>query len=357
MAMPRPRWPHLLREVSRHGTVRWVVRIGHGPRIALGGGYGTKEFEAAYHAAIENLERDTGTAQRARNSMGTLSWLVARYQASSEWGSFSKATQKKRACFYKNTLDTAGEMPYAEITPRHIRDGMETRKATPSQANNWRDAMSKLFAWAVENEFIPTNPTEGVRRVRERKTGGFVAWTEADINAFEQRWSVGRRERLAFALLFHTGLRRGDIARLGRQQIRASSFYLRTEKTGAAVTIPIHPELQRCMDATRIGFTFIAAENGRPLTKEAFGRWFGKACREAGVKASPCHGLRKFAAANLVNAGVSEAELDAIMGWSPGSGMSRVYTRGRDTERLARQAANKLATSYSQPNSKVGNEN
>ena len=77
------------------------------------------------------------------------------------------------------------------------------------------------------------------------------------------------------------------------------------------------------------------------MTKESFGNWFGKACRTAGVNKS-AHGLRKLAATRLANAGVSEAELDAIMGWTPGSGMSRVYTRNRDTERLARQAAKKL---------------
>jgi hypothetical protein len=44
--MPRPRWPHLLREVSRHGTVRWVVRVGHGPRTPITAAYGSPEFEA-----------------------------------------------------------------------------------------------------------------------------------------------------------------------------------------------------------------------------------------------------------------------------------------------------------------------
>ena len=77
------------------------------------------------------------------------------------------------------------------------------------------------------------------------------------------------------------------------------------------------------------------------MTKESFGNWFGKACRAAAVNKS-AHGLRKLAATRLIDAGVSEAELDAIMGWTPGSGMSRRYTRTRDTERLARQAAQKL---------------
>jgi hypothetical protein len=50
--MPRPRPKHLLREVSRHGTVRWVVRIGQGPRIPMPGQYGSPEFNAAYPAAV-----------------------------------------------------------------------------------------------------------------------------------------------------------------------------------------------------------------------------------------------------------------------------------------------------------------
>ena len=47
--MPRARWPHLLREVSRHRTVRRVVRLGHhGPKIRITEPYGTLEFEKAY---------------------------------------------------------------------------------------------------------------------------------------------------------------------------------------------------------------------------------------------------------------------------------------------------------------------
>jgi hypothetical protein len=57
----------------------------------------------------------------------------------------------------------------------------------------------------------------------------------------------------------------------------------------------------------------------------------------------------------------SEAELDAIMGWSPGSGMSCNYTRRRDAEKLAGRAVDKLqenepSTSYAHPDQKVGRE-
>ena len=51
--MPRPRPPHLHREVTRHGKTVWYVRVGRGKR---GSGskaeFGTPDFDAEYRAAI-----------------------------------------------------------------------------------------------------------------------------------------------------------------------------------------------------------------------------------------------------------------------------------------------------------------
>ena len=77
--MPRPRPPHLVRQVTRHGAVVWYVRVGKGQRIRLRNDYGTPEFEAEYQAAI------SGAAQPARRSTvkaGSLSWLIERYRES-----------------------------------------------------------------------------------------------------------------------------------------------------------------------------------------------------------------------------------------------------------------------------------
>lgn len=35
--MPRPRPPHLQRQVTQHGKVVWYVRIGRGPRVRIRG--------------------------------------------------------------------------------------------------------------------------------------------------------------------------------------------------------------------------------------------------------------------------------------------------------------------------------
>ena len=336
--MPRPRWPHLLREVSRHGTVRWVVRVGHGPRTPIKAPFGTPEFEAAYHAAIRGED-----VQRPRQGRATLGWLIARYQASSAWTSLAEATRRQRANIFRHVLDGAGDMPFAEVTRADILAGRERRASTPSQANNFLNTMRAAFKWAIENDFLTKDPTEGVKIIKRPKTGGFREAIEEDIARFEARWPLGTRERLALTVFLETGLRRGDAATLGRQHVKDGMISIRTEKTGQVVRIPVSAALAVAIEATpSAGLVFIAKADGAPMSKESLGNWFHEACVAANARFS-AHGLRKAAAARLVDLGLTEAELEQIMGWAPGSGMARMYTKRRNANILAERAAAKVA--------------
>ena len=354
--MPRPRWPHLLREVSRHGTVRWVVRIGHGPRKPIVAAYGTPEFEAAYHAAVRG---DAAPAPRAGRS-DSLEWLWDRHRDSSAWAALSEATRRQRVNLMRPTIKAAGAMPFASVERAHVIQGREDRARTPSQANNWLNTMRSLFAWAKENGFVTADPTEGVKIVKRPKTGGFREGTEDEIAKFEARWPVGTRERLALTIFLETGLRRGDAAALGRQHIRDGMIVIRTEKTGQQVRIPVSDALATAIDATPSpGLALLARADGQPMSKEGLGNWFHGACTAAKVGFS-AHGLRKAAAARLVDLGLTEAELEQIMGWAPGSGMARIYTKRRDAAKLADRVATKMrtekGTAYSQPARSVGED-
>jgi len=79
-AMPRPRPPHLHRQITRHGNPVWYVRVGKGPRTRLRAPYGTSEFDEQY-AAIAG--HPLGGRQKAAN--GTLAWLWEQYRQSSAW--------------------------------------------------------------------------------------------------------------------------------------------------------------------------------------------------------------------------------------------------------------------------------
>jgi site-specific recombinase XerC len=105
---------------------------------------------------------------------------------------------------YEARAESGGPGPAREITRKVIVEGRERRKGTPSQANNFLKLMGGLFTWAIEAEYLKSNPAEGVKAVKT-KTAGFRAWEEDDVEKFEWRWPLGTRERLALTVLLYTG--------------------------------------------------------------------------------------------------------------------------------------------------------
>jgi integrase len=338
-AMPRPRPPHLHRQVTQHGKAVWYVRIGKGPRIRIREAFGTPEFDAEYQAAIAGLPaRQTAKDDRAT---GTLAWLVERYREVGAWTNLSLATRRQRENIFKQVQKTAGKQSIAKITTASIMAGRDRRQDTP--ARHFLDAMRGLFRWAVKAKLVASDPTVGVDNPPRPKTDGFAVWSDDDIAAYEKRWPIGTRQRVWLDVLVYTGLRRGDAVRFGRQHIRNGIGSIKTEKNDTPVTLPILPVLSKTLEAGPCGdLTFIAGENGRLLTKESFGNLFRKACRAAGLRDRSAHGLRKAAATRAANAGATVPQLEAIFGWNGGT-MAALYTRAADRRRLSLEAMHKLA--------------
>ena len=335
MDMPRPRLPNLHKE-HVNGRVVWYYREGHGPRTRLRSPYGSPEFQAEYDAAKAGKPLD-GPRKPGK---GTLKWLWERYMESSAWADLSPATKRQRENIMKHVIARAGSEDIADIDRAAVIAAVDRRRETPAQAEVYLKTMRGLFAWAKYGEIVEKDPTEGVKPPKV-KTEGFHIWTEAECEAFEARWPIGTRERLAFDVLLYTGLRRGDVVCLGRQHIRDGLFVIRTEKTGETAYVPILPPLVASIEAGPCGdLTFIVGERGHPLAKEAFGNWFRAACNKAGVPGS-AHGLRKVHATRAA-VWLSEAELEAVHGWERGSNMAKLYTNKVDRERLAQGAARKL---------------
>jgi integrase len=333
-AVPRPRPPHLHSERTRHDRLVWYVREGHGPRRRIRADYGTPEFWQQYRDALEG--RPVGPAKGP--ATGSLAWLVARYVESAEWKAKGAASRRKIHGVLRAVEKAAGHEPAKAIDRRSILAGRDRRRDSPGAANNFLASVRSLFVWAADREYVPADPTTGIKFLPPERDTGFHAWTEEELARFEARWSIGTRERLAFDLLLYTGLRRGDVVRLGRQHVRRDEFTIATEKTGRVITAPILPELAHTIAGSSTGdLTFLVTERGLGFTKSAFGNWFRASCRAAGVP-GVAHGLRKAGARRAAEAGATEAQLNALFGWAPGSKESSTYTRSADVARLARSA-------------------
>ena len=184
--MPRPRPPYLQRHVTQHRKVVWYVRVGRGSRVRIRARFGTAEFDTEYQAAISGASRP----KKGVPVVGTLGWLVGRYREVGAWTNLSPATRKQRENIFAHVLDAAADKKYAHITKATIVAGCERRSKTPAQARHFLGTMRGLFQWALKADLIKTDPTNGVERPRPKKGGGFIAWTEDDVSAYEQMWRL-----------------------------------------------------------------------------------------------------------------------------------------------------------------------
>lgn len=343
--MPKPRLPYLRHEKNRHGTWCWYFRKGDGPRIRITEPFGSPGFRAAYDAALSGAPAEQAAPARS----GSVAWLVAKYKLSGKFLSAAETTQYFRGNFLKQMVEKIGEKPYSKVTKKVIQNSMEARSATPHHANNMLIAISQMFEWALDNDYVKENPCADVKPFPTRPSEGHHTWTVEEVEQYRSIHVVGTRARLALDLLLFTGLRRSDIIKIGKQHVRDGLLTFRTRKTKAVVYIPIFPELRASIDATATGdLAFLTAERGRPFsTPESFGARFRIWCEEACLSPEcTAHGVRKAGATIAANEGASAQELMAMYGWSRIS-MAEVYTRAADKTRLARGAAERIANSFS----------
>jgi integrase len=340
--MPRKLPLHLHRETSRHGRSVWYFRRGHEPRIRIPGEFGSVEFLAAYESALSGGK----PAQRQRApAEGTFAWGLALYRKSQAWQTgLSLATRRQRDNIFERIESTPlSESRLSAWRRGDVAAGRDKRADRPAAARHFVEALRGLFRWLLEAQIVRADPTEGVK-VAKPKTEGFAVWTDDDVAKYRERWPLGGRERLAFELLLGTGLRRGDIVRIGRPHVKTGVLRIDTEKGGERVAVALDEDTLAAIAAGPTGeLTFLANQKsgerrGLPLSKEVFGNLFRGWCRAAGVIGKSAHGIRKAAATTDAYDGWSDAELDAKYGWSDHK-MSSLYTRSAQRERLSLAAA------------------
>ncbi len=338
--MTRLKLKHIHRFQDRHGHIRHYFRRSGHPRVALPGQPGSSEFMAAYQSCVAGKPLPIGASKTAPGSMSA---LVVSWYASAAFKGLSPASQTNYRRIVEAFLADNGDKPVAALEGRHIRGMMDAKAETPAAANRLLSILRLLMRHAVDRAWRPDDPTLYVRRIRY-KSDGFATWSEADIELFEARWSLGSRARLAMALLLYTGQRRSDVIRMGRQHLRGGAIDVKQDKTGERLTIPVHPTLREAIDACPSDhLTFLMTETGKPFASgNAFYNWFIDCARKAGIAPglSP-HGLRKAAARRLAEAGCTPHQIASVTGHATLKEIER-YTKAANQEEWAKVAMSRI---------------
>ncbi len=173
--------------------------------------------------------------------------------------------------------------------------------------------VSGLFSWAIKNDLATVNPAEKLEKLGGR-TEGFYTWTEEDVEAFENHWPVGTRQRLAMAIMLYLGVRRSDAVVIGRKhesqdgQMVTFQMFKGRKKGVRVLSLPILPPLRAILDASELGHeAWLESNLGKPYGNAGFGNVFKDWCKEAGLPQCHCHGLRKIGAVRAAEAGRERA--------------------------------------------------
>jgi len=319
--------------VDRTGKLRRYFRRG-GTRGALPGNVGSEEFMVAYQSYMAGrpVEAKVGAA-----GVGTFGRLITEYYGSRPFTNLKASSRK----IYRYVLEPLAkahghrlvrDMP-ADKIGKIIHAIGETK---PGMANLTKSVLQKMMKYAVKAKWRSDNPVLGIEPF---KRGTHHTWTEGELTTFEQRWPLGTRQRLAYALLLYTGQRVGDVAKMQRADVIAGELHVVQQKTGAELYLPVVLQVEQALKAcTANGLSLIGHENGSPMTRAALSHMMRVAIKKAGLP-SKCvsHGLRKAAMRRLAEAGKTEKQIAAVSGHKTLREIER-YTAAADQRRLARDA-------------------
>lgn len=176
---------------------------------------------------------------------GTVAALIDAYLASPQFKSRSAATQKG----YQHNADLIkrvfGQAHVDEVTPQDVRQFMDKRgQQSETAANREKAFLSLVYSWGYERGQCQGNPCKGVRKFTETARDRYVEDWEFDL----VRRYASPRLQAAMTVLYLTAMRKKDLRKLMRQDLRDDGVFVQQSKTGTKQLKEWTPELRQAIN-------------------------------------------------------------------------------------------------------------
>jgi integrase len=207
-------------------------------------------------------------------------------------------TQKSYRQAARRLKKILAEFAPDQIRGRHIAKLKVGLADTPSLANLCLTVLRLVFAYAVENQLVDSNPALGIRAYREKKRTRLISIQEYSAIYAE----ASPRLQVIMDLCIRTGQRISDVLAIRRLDLTADGIRFQQQKTGAKGTIPWTSELRAVVERAKslhgnlTALTLLHDRRGKPLKYMAvYGQW-RTARGAAGIPDARIHDLRAMAA-------------------------------------------------------------
>jgi integrase len=228
----------------------------------------------------------------------------------------AQKTQRNQALYIKRIRAAFGHMKPAEVRPKDMYQYVQHRaKSTPTTANRELEVLKHMFKKAVQWGVVDENPGREVEKVRLQKRTRYVE--DGEFNTVHSLASPTLQVAMDLAVL--TGLRRGDLLRLTRENLTDDGILITPAKTrdtsGKTLLIEWSEELRAVIDRAKqlrpqVRQPIIATLRGKPYTGEGFNtnwqRLMKKALKNGLIEPFRFHDLRAKSASDDTAEAASE---------------------------------------------------
>ena len=215
-----------------------------------------------------------------------------------------------------------GIIELEEIRTTHIKMYMQyliKKNLSPSYINSVLRCIRAYFRYAVEEDYLRSNPAEKINWQRQGKVL-INTFTDEEVrallNVFDFSTYLSARNKLVLAIAFDTGARNSEICDILEKDIRDNVILLHG-KGNKERHVPLTPYLKRAIlkyrrikdvyfeDKTAPYKNLLLSRTGRPLTKEAIEHIFNQAALQVEIReeirCSPHTARHYFAQTHLRN--------------------------------------------------------
>ncbi len=224
----------------------------------------------------------------------------------------------------------------AELTTEHIDAFRAGRGLKPVTALKELLFLRQFFGFCASRKWAADNIAKRIKTPRNIKPNDVEPFSVAEVGRIiDACGAIGRtpyerlRARAMVLTLRFTALRIGDVAMLARDRISRDGnrwrIFLRTEKSGKPVFLPIPPELKTALDALPLPrncgeetkWFFWNGITSERAMKGIAERTLAAVFHKSGVDRAHAHRFRHTLATELLGRGASFEDVADILGNSP----------------------------------------
>jgi integrase len=223
----------------------------------------------------------------------------------------------------------SGRTELRDLSIEAVREYWESWKWAAATASRRLEQLRTFLTFCVDSGWMEKNPAKVLKPPKVKATSK-MPFTDDELtrilgacDKLVTRGTYGNENRArvrAFVLILrYTGLRISDAARLDTSRVRDGKVFLRTEKTGTLVWVPIPPFVVEALDEVpRHGeFYFQTGHAEEKTVRGSWDRTLRILFKLAGVKHGSAHVFRHTLATDMLSKGIPVETVAAILGHSP----------------------------------------